>query len=199
MNIVRLMDIVRSPYKWETYAEGHHKEHFEVLTALKCSRNVGARYIWILDSVKSELNAERNKLDSRIEELASELDEKHFLSEKMVAELESEQSFQSLEYVSNAHVQHNNLAAALGTILIFEFQKKHTDVETSVNHCRVNDKGYTEENNLLLIIVLKSELESSMARSRALADRNDEMSVKLEEYKIPLMRMKQRRRQNPAF
>ncbi|CAN7034752.1 unnamed protein product [Brassica rapa subsp. trilocularis] len=166
MNIVRLMDIVRSPYK-------------------------SARYIWILDSVKSELNAERNKLDSRIEELASELDEKHFLSEKMVAELESEQSFQSLEY--------NNLAAALGTILIFEFQKKHTDVETSVNHCRVNDKGYTEENNLLLIIVLKSELESSMARSRALADRNDEMSVKLEEYKIPLMRMKQRRRQNPAF
>ncbi|CAF2255988.1 BnaA08g20990D [Brassica napus] len=62
---------------------------------------------------------------------------------KMVAELESEKSFQSLEY---------NKAAALRTILILEFQKKRTDVETSLHHCL-----------------------------------------------IPLMRMEQRRRQNPAF
>ncbi|KAF3575126.1 hypothetical protein F2Q69_00061206 [Brassica cretica] len=39
----------------------------------------------------------RNILRQQIEELASELDEKHFLLEKMVAELESEKSFQSLE------------------------------------------------------------------------------------------------------
>ncbi|KAH0916182.1 hypothetical protein HID58_030628 [Brassica napus] len=56
---------------------------------------------------------------------------------KMVAELESEKSFQSLEYVSNAH----NKAAALRTILILEFQKKRTDVETSLHHCLVNEKG----------------------------------------------------------
>ncbi|CAH8332807.1 unnamed protein product [Eruca vesicaria subsp. sativa] len=216
--------------EWESYAEEQHKEHFEVLTALNGSRNVEAQYmdnniklLTDLDSVKSELKTERslrNKLDSRIEELASELDEKHLLLsqvkllEKMVAELESEKAFQSLEYDRNAHqessyieelfhcliagdVQHvftkiqsetyiNDLAEQLSCCSKshLEFQKKHADMESAFNHCLVNEKRYMEENSQLLISLeaLKSELESSMAKSRALADRNDEMSVELEEY-----------------
>lgn len=223
--------------EWETYAEEQHKEHHEVLTALNGSRNVEAQYmdnniklLTDLDSLKSELETERslrNKLDSRIEELASELDEKHLLLdnfdlqksqvkllEKMVAELESEKSSQSLEYGRNAQresslieevflcliagdVQHvvtkiqsetyiNDLAEQLSCCSKshLESQKKHADIESALNHCQVNEKRYMEENSQLLISleVLKSELESSMAKSRALADRNDEMSVELEEY-----------------
>ncbi|CAH2033585.1 unnamed protein product [Thlaspi arvense] len=232
------IQIVFTRSAWETYAEEHHKEHFEVLTALNGSQNIGAQYmddniklLTDLDSLKSELNVERslrNKLDSRIEELAAELDEKQLLSEnlglqksqvklleKMVAELKSEKSFQSLEHVRNAHressfieellqcliaadVQHiftkiqsethiSDLAEQLSCCSKshLEFQKKHADVESALNHCLVNEKRCMEENNQLLISleVLKSELESSMAKSRALADRNDEMSVELEEYR----------------
>ncbi|CDY30647.1 BnaAnng04220D [Brassica napus] len=214
-----------------------HKEYFEVLTALNGSRYVEAQYmdnniklLTDLDSVKSELKTERslrNKLESRIEELASELDEKHLLLdnfdlqksqvkllEKMVAELESEKSSQSLEYERNARqessfieelfqcliagdVQHvvtkiqsetyiDDLAEQLRCCSKshLEFQKKHADMESALNHCLVNEKRYMEENNQLLVNleVLKSELESSTATSRALTDRNEEMSVELEEY-----------------
>ncbi|ESQ34588.1 hypothetical protein EUTSA_v10006527mg [Eutrema salsugineum] len=231
------IQIVFTRTEWETYAEEHHKEYFEVLTALNGSRSVGAQYmdeniklLTDIDSVRSELKVERslrNKLDSRIEELASELDEKHLLLEnldfqksqvkllkKMVAELELDKSFQSSEYVRNAHressfieelfqcliaadVQHiftkiqsetyiSDLAEQLTCCSKshLEFQKKHSDVESALNHCLVNEKRYMEENSQLLVSleVLKSELESSMAKSRALADRNDEMSVELEEY-----------------
>ncbi|KAF3609648.1 hypothetical protein DY000_02046139, partial [Brassica cretica] len=220
--------------EWESYAEEKHKEHFEVLTALNGSRNVEAQYmdnniklLTDLDSVKSELKIERSlrdKLESRIEELASELDEKHLLLdnldlqkkllEKMVAEMESEKSSQSLEYDRNAHqessfieelfqcliagdVHHvvtknqcetyvNDLAEQLSCCSKshLEFQKRHADMESALNHCLVNEKRYREENNQLLISleVLKSELEASMATSRALTDRNDEMSVEIEEY-----------------
>ncbi|KAJ0257588.1 Sporulation-specific protein [Hirschfeldia incana] len=223
--------------EWESYAEEKHNEHLEVLTVLNGSRNVEAQYmdnniklLTDLDSVKSELETERslrNKLDSRIEELASELDEKHMLLdnfdllksqvkhlEKMVAELESEKSSQSLKYGRNAQresslieelfqcliavdVQHvvtkiqsetyiNDLAEQLSCCSKshLEFQKKHADMESALNHCLVKEKRYMEENSQLLINleVLKSEVESSMAKSRALADRNDEMSVELEEY-----------------
>ncbi|KAL0695135.1 hypothetical protein Bca4012_062315 [Brassica carinata] len=223
--------------EWESYAEEQHKEHFEVLTALDGSRNVEVQYmdnniklLTDLDSVKSELKIEsslRNKLESRIEELASELDEKHLLLdnfdlqksqvkllEKMVAELESEKSSQSLEYDRNAHqesaffeelfqcliagdVQHvvtkiqsetyiSDLAEQLSCCSKshLEFQKKQADMESALNHCLANEKQYMEENRQLLISLelLKSELESSMAKSRALANRNDEMSVELEEY-----------------
>ncbi|CAN6880783.1 unnamed protein product [Brassica oleracea] len=220
--------------EWESYAEEKHKEHFEVLTALNGSRNVEAqcmdnniKLLTDLDSVKSELKIERSlrdKLESRIEELASELDEKHLLLdnldlqkkllEKMVAEMESEKSSQSLEYDRNAHqessfieelfqcliagdVHHvvtknqcetyvNDLAEQLSCCSKshLEFQKRHADMESALNHCLVNEKRYREENNQLLISleVLKSELEASMATSRALTDRNDEMSVEIEEY-----------------
>ncbi|CAF2046322.1 hypothetical protein HID58_035043 [Brassica napus] len=223
--------------EWESYAEEQHKEYFEVLTALNGSRYVEAQYmdnniklLTDLDSVKSELKTERslrNKLESRIEELASELDEKHLLLdnfdlqksqvkllEKMVAELESEKSSQSLEYERNARqessfieelfqcliagdVQHvvtkiqsetyiDDLAEQLRCCSKshLEFQKKHADMESALNHCLVNEKRYMEENNQLLVNleVLKSELESSTATSRALTDRNEEMSVELEEY-----------------
>ncbi|KAG5385710.1 hypothetical protein IGI04_037180 [Brassica rapa subsp. trilocularis] len=231
------IQIVFTRSEWETYAEEQHKEHFEVLTALNGSRNVEAQYmdnniklLTDLDSVKSELKTERslrNKLESRIEELASELDEKHLLLdnfdlqksqvkllEKMVAELESEKSSQNLEYDRNAQressfieelfqyliagdVHHvvtknqcetyiNDLAEQLSCCSKshLEFQKKHADMESALNHCLVNEKRYIEENNQLLVNleVLKSELESSMATSRALTDRNEEMSVELEEY-----------------
>ena len=231
------IQIVFTRSEWETYAEEQHKEHFEVLTALNGSRNVEAQYmdnnvklLTDLDSVKSELKSERSlrdKLDSRIEELASELDEKHLLLdnfdsqksqvkhlEKMVAELEFEKSSQSLEYERNARqessfieelfqcliagdVQHvvtkiqsetyiDDLAKQLSCCSKshLEFQKKHADMESALNHCLVNEKRYMEENNQLLVNleVLKSELESSMATSRALTDRNKEMSAELEEY-----------------
>lgn len=231
------IQIVFTRSEWETYAEEKRKEHFEVLTALNGSRNVEAQYmdnniklLTDLDSVKSELKIERslrNKLDSRIEELASELDEKHLLLdnfdsqksqvkllEKMVAELEYEKSSQNLEYERNAQressfieelfqcliagdVQHvvtkiqsetyiDDLAEQLSCCSKshLEFQKKHADMESALNHCLVNEKRYVEENNQLLVNleVLKSELESSTATSRALTDRNEEMSVELEEY-----------------
>ncbi|VVA92125.1 unnamed protein product [Arabis nemorensis] len=231
------VQIVYTRTEWEAYAEEHHKEHFEVLTALNDSRNIGAqsmddniKLLTDIDSLKSDLKVEtslRNKLDSRIEELASEIDEKHLLLEnfdlqksqvklleKMVAELESEKSVQSSEYVRNAH-QESSFIEELFQYLIaadveviftkiqsetcindlaeqlrccskshLEFQKKHTDVESALNHCLVNERRYMEENNQLLIRLgdLKSELESSMAKSRALAGRNDEMSVELEGY-----------------
>lgn len=231
------VQIVFTRTEWEAYAEEYHKEHFEVLTALNGSRNIEAQYmddniklLTDLDSLKSDLKVERSlrkKLDSRIEELASELDEKHLLLEnfdlqksqvklleKMVAELESEKSFQSSEYVRNARRESSfieelfQFLIAADVQVIFtkiqsetcihdlaeqlrccskshlEFQKKHTDVESALNHCLVNETRYMEENNQLLISleVLRSELESSMAKSGALADRNDEMSVELEEY-----------------
>lgn len=229
------IQIVFTRTEWEVYADKFHKEHFEVLTAFNDSRNIGAQHmdaniklLTDLDSLKSELKVERslrNKLDSRVEELASELDEKHLLSEnfdlqksqvqlleKMVAELESEKSVQYLEYVRDAHRESSIIEELLQCLmagdvqLIFtksqsetcinelaeklsfcskshlEFQKKHTDVESALNHCLVNERQYMEENNQLLISVevLKSELESSMAKSRSLADRDDEMSAELE-------------------
>ncbi|KAG7655150.1 NT-type C2 domain [Arabidopsis suecica] len=231
------IQIVFTRTEWETYADKLHKDHFEVLTAFNDSRNVGAQHMNAniklladLDSLKSELKIERNlrnNLDRRVEELTSELDEKHLLLEnfdlqksqvelleKMVAELESEKSFQRLEYVRNAHRESSFIEElfqclmAADVQLIFtkiqsdicinefaeqlsccsnshlEFQKKYTDVESALNHCLVNETRYMDENNQLLINleVLKSELESSMAKSRALADRNDEMSAELEEH-----------------
>ncbi|KAG7592583.1 NT-type C2 domain [Arabidopsis thaliana x Arabidopsis arenosa] len=231
------IQIVFTRTEWETYADKLHKEHFEVLTAFNDSRNVGAQHMDAniklladLDSVKSELKIERslrNSLERRVEELASELDEKHLLLEnfdlqksqvelleKMVAELESEKSSQRLEYVRNAHRESSSIEElfqcliATDVQLIFtkiqseicindlaeqlsycstshlELQKKYTDVESALNHCLVNEMRYMDENNQLLISleVLKSELESSMAKSRALANRNDEMSVELEEH-----------------
>ncbi|CAE5959520.1 unnamed protein product [Arabidopsis arenosa] len=182
-----------------------------------------------LDSVKSELKIERslrNNLDRRVEELTSELDEKHLLLknfdlqksqvellEKMAAELESAKSSQRLEYVRNAHRESSFIEElfqclmAADVQLIFtkieseicindigeqlsccsnshlDFKKKYTDVESFLNHCLVNETRYMDENNQLLISleVLKSELESSMAKTSAFADRNDEMSVELEE------------------
>ncbi|CAA7047889.1 unnamed protein product [Microthlaspi erraticum] len=229
------IQIVYTRSEWETYAEEHHKEHFEVLTTLNGSRNIEAQYmddnlklLTDLDSVKSELKAERSlrdKLDTRIEELASELDEKHLLLEnfdlqkskvklleKMVAELESEKSFQSSEYGRTVHRESSLIEELLQCLVVadvqliftkiqsetcisdlgeqlsscsksyLEFQKKHTDVESALNHCLVNEARYMEENNQLLssLEVLKSELESCMAKSKALTDRNDEMSVELE-------------------
>uniref|UniRef100_A0A1J3GM50 C2 NT-type domain-containing protein n=1 Tax=Noccaea caerulescens TaxID=107243 RepID=A0A1J3GM50_NOCCA len=231
------IQIVYTRSEWETYAEEHHKEHFEVLTTLNGSRNIEAQYmddnlklLTDLDSVKSELKAERslrNKLDTRIEELASELDEKQLLLEnfdlqksqvklleKMVAELESEKSFQSSEYVRTAHRESSLIEELLQCLLVadvqlvftkiqsetcisdlgeqlsccsksyLEFQKRHTDVESALNHCLLNETRYMEENSQLLssLEVLKSELESSTAKSRALTDRNDEMSVEMEKY-----------------
>ncbi|KAL1216270.1 hypothetical protein V5N11_016889 [Cardamine amara subsp. amara] len=227
------IQIVFTRTEWETYAEEHHKEHFEVLTALNGSRNIGAQYmddntklLTDLESLKSELIVERSlrdKLDSRIQEHASELDEKQLLLEnfdlqksqvklleKMVAELESDKSLQSSVYIRNAHQESSFIEElfqcliAADVQLIFrkiqsetcindlaeqlrccskshlEFQKKHTDVESALNHCLVNESRYKEENNQLLINmeVLKSELESFMAKSRALADRNDGMATR---------------------
>ncbi|EOA36030.1 hypothetical protein CARUB_v10008070mg [Capsella rubella] len=231
------IQLVFTRTEWETYADKLHKEHFEVLTAFNDSRNVGSQHMDAniklladLDSAKSELKVERNlrnNLDSKVEELAAELDEKHLLLknfdlqksqvellEKMVAELESEKSCQRLEYVRNAHressfieelfqclmaadvqltftkIQSDICISDLAEQLSYcskshlEFQKKYSDVESALNHCLVNKTRYMEENSQLLISleVLKSELESSMAASRALADRNDEMSVELKQY-----------------
>ncbi|CAN8304474.1 unnamed protein product [Cochlearia groenlandica] len=231
------IQIVITRAEWETYAEEHHKEHFEVLSSLNGSRDIGAQYmdnnrklLTDLDSLKSELEVERGlrtKLDSRTEELTTELEEKLLLLEnfdlqksqvklleKMVAELESKKSLQSLKYFRNAHLESSFIEELLQCLivadvqLIFtklqsetcindlaeklsccskshrEFQKKHTDVESALNHCLVNEKRYMEENSQLLISldVLKSELESYMAKSKSLTDRNNEISVELEKY-----------------
>ncbi|KAF7829900.1 restin-like protein [Senna tora] len=63
--------------------------------------------------------------------------------------------------------------------------KKNLDVESELNGFLSRESTYIEENTRLMITlnVLKSELESHTALSRALVDQNSAMSAELKEYK----------------
>ncbi|CAE5959517.1 unnamed protein product [Arabidopsis arenosa] len=149
------IQIVFTRTEWETYADKLHKEHFEVLTAFNDSHNVGAQHMDAniklladLDSVKSELKIERslrNNLDRRVEELASELDEKHLLLknfdlqksqvellEKMAAELESAKSSQRLEYVRNAQRESSFIEELFQCLMAADVQLIFTKIQSEI-------------------------------------------------------------------
>ncbi|EEF48446.1 ATP binding protein, putative [Ricinus communis] len=66
-----------------------------------------------------------------------------------------------------------------------ELQKKHIEVETTLNRCLANEAEYTEENAKLLASLnsMRSELEASIAENRLLVEANRVTTAELEEYK----------------
>ncbi|KDP32715.1 hypothetical protein JCGZ_12007 [Jatropha curcas] len=66
-----------------------------------------------------------------------------------------------------------------------ELQKKHHDVETTLNRCLASEAQYIEENTKLLrsLNSTRSEIEASMAENRLLLEANRVTTADLEEHK----------------
>jgi chromosome segregation ATPase len=69
--------------------------------------------------------------------------------------------------------------------LLAQLQKKHIDMETTLNRCLASETQYAEENARLLTNLnsVLSELEASIAENRLLVEKNRVVRAELEEFK----------------
>ncbi|KAJ6930515.1 hypothetical protein NC652_014135 [Populus alba x Populus x berolinensis] len=69
--------------------------------------------------------------------------------------------------------------------LLAQLQKKHIDMETTLNRCLASETQYAEENVRLLTNLnsVRSELEASIAENRLLVEKNRIVRAELEEFK----------------